>query len=174
MSIQEHAAPSPVSSVLRVLIVTMSERYLAFDAECVTGVVTTEDRERGDDLAMEEVVDKTDELTVQLKMTKAPTYAPRPVVLLTNRGFRYSVRVDHVHGLLEIHPSQILLLPAQFSNVERHWYRGMILFEKSVAMMLNPMWLPEDHAGSHASSESASLRSVPDAGGVAIRDGRAC
>jgi chemotaxis signal transduction protein len=175
MSVQEYDPPaSATPSVLKVLIATIGGRYLGVEAGFVTGVLTMEELECGNDPAMQGVVDRTDELMMEFKMTDVPTHAHTPVVLLTSRGVRCTIRVNHVHGLLEIQPSQVLPLPAQFINVERHWYRGMILFEKSVAMILNPTWLIGEPVGNTSGAALEAPRSLPDARGLAIQDGQAC
>ena len=41
---------------------------------------------------------------------------------------------------------EILPLPPQFRGEEQGWYQGMILFENSVALVLNPAWVLEECA----------------------------
>ncbi len=68
------------------------------------------------------------------------------LVLMSEGDVRKSVRVTRVHGLMELQPSQVLPLPPQFTGLERHWYRGLILFQNSVVPVLNTQWMLEDMA----------------------------
>ncbi|MFO0698927.1 MAG: chemotaxis protein CheW [Nitrospira sp.] len=80
------------------------------------------------------------------------------VVLLRHEQSRGSVRVQKVHGILEIQRSQVLPLPAQFRGPERRWYRGLILFNHSVALVLNTAWVFEEQI------EGVGSRAEPLAG----------
>ncbi len=175
MSSQEQGASAPSASCLRrFLIVTISGRYLALDAGSVEGVLTIKESESGEDPAIQSVVDRTVSLVMQLGSSDVPTQPTTRVVLLTDREMRGSIRVSDVHGILEIQQSQILPLPPQFSGVERHWYRGMILFEKSIAMILNPTWVLEIDGEFDAGQERETPRSSVDAWVIGVSDGRTC
>ncbi len=175
MSIQEQSASAPsASSLRRFLIVTISGRYLALDAGSVGGVLTIKELESGEDPAIQGVVERTISLVMQLGSSDVPTHPTTRVVLLADREMRGSIRVSDVHGMLEIQQSQILPLPPHFCGVERHWYQGMILFEKSIAMILNPTWVLEMHGRSDAGQERETPRSSVDAWAIGVSDGRTC
>jgi chemotaxis signal transduction protein len=175
MSIQEQGASAPsASSLRRFLIVTISGRYLALDAEFVERVLTIAELEKREDPTIQGVVERTGSLVMQLGNAAVPTHPTTRVVLLTDRRTRGSVRVSDVHGMLEIQQSQILPLSLQFSGVERDWYRGMILFEKSVAMILNPAWVLEAHEGSDVGQGRETLCLPVDAWATGVSDGRTC
>lgn len=175
MSIQEQGATVPAASSLRrLIIVTIGRRYLAFEAGCVKGVLTVEDLERDKDPTIQGVVDRTVDLAMHLNLCDAPTRPNTPVILLADQGIQCSLRVSHVDGRLDIHPSQILALPAQFNSVERNWYQGMILFEKSIALILNPTWVLAAHVGAHAGHEQGAVHFVVDAWDRAPDEGGAC
>lgn len=175
MSIQEQSVSAPAaSSSRRFLIVTISGRYLAVDAGSVEGVMTIAELEQSEDPATQGVIERTVSLVTQLGSSDVPTHPTTRVVLLTDREMRGSIRVSDVHGILDIQQSQILPLPPQFSGVERHWYRGMILFEKSIAMILNPTWVLEIHGGADAGQEREPSHSSVDAWASGVSDGRTC
>lgn len=175
MSIQEQGVSAPsASSPRRFIILTISGRYLAVDAGSVEGVLTIKESESGEDPASHSVVDRTVSLAMQLGSSDVTKHPTTRVVLLTDREMRGSIRVNDVHGILEIQQSEILPLPAHFSGVERHWYRGMILFEKSIAMILNPTWLLEIHEGPDVEQERDTPRSSVDAWAIGVSDGRTC
>lgn len=175
MSIQERVASVPSASVSRCfMIVTISGRYLALEVGSVEAVLTIEELESNEDPTIQGVLDRTISLVMQLGNFDIQTYPATRVVLLADQGIRGSIRVSDVHGTLEIQPSQILPLPAQFSGAERHWYRGMILFEKSIAMILNPTWVLEATSGAAAGQGGGTPRVSGDVCAIATRDGRTC
>jgi chemotaxis signal transduction protein len=175
MSIQEQGVSAPsASSSRRFLILTISGRYLAVDAGSVEGVLTIKESESGEDPAIHSIVDRTVSLAMQLGGSDVPKHPTTRVVLLMDREMRGSIRVSDVHGILEIQQFQILPLPAHFSGVERHWYRGMILFEKSIAMILNPTWLLEIHEEPDVEQEGETPHSSVDAWAIGVSDARTC
>ncbi|OQW37513.1 MAG: hypothetical protein A4E19_12590 [Nitrospira sp. SG-bin1] len=134
--------PSPASPS-RFLIVTLGRRYLALDVESIAGLLTLDEiggvtnptlhgMEYG-------IIDLADRLSVSHDQNGANTR----IVLLSEHGGRGSIRVSTVEGFLELQSSQILPLPTQFQGPEQHWYRGMILFQRSVALVLNIAWVLE-------------------------------
>jgi hypothetical protein len=140
---QETAPPSTVS-LSRFLIVTMSRRYLAFTADSIQGTLTTDEAGYERDPVIQGVVYRTVDLIERLGISDDRGNSDGRIVLLSEQGVRGSVRVSQVHGVLELRQSHVLALPAHFCGPERHWYRGMILFEKSVALVLNTAWVLAD------------------------------
>jgi len=48
---------------------------------------------------------------------------------------------------MECEPNKVLPLSPHFQGEERQWYQGMILFEQSVAMVLNIAWILQEVGG---------------------------
>lgn len=175
MSIQEQGASAPATSSLRhFIIVTIGRRYLAFEAGFTKALLTVQELERSENPGRRGVVDRTVDLIMQLNLTDVPIRPETPVVMLADQGIQCSIRVSHIHGRVEVQPSQILPLPAQFSNVERQWYRGMILFEKSIALILNPTWVLGEHVGSDVAHDQRTPLSFMDVQDSATGERRAC
>ena len=141
------------SSPSRFLIVLLGGRYLALDAESIQGVLTLEEVGSLDDPMINGLVYRAINLAERLKISNNQGTANSRIVLFSERGAHGSIRVTRVQGLLELHPSQVLPLPSQFRGPERHWYRGMILFEKSIALALNTTWVLNESVSSTAGSE---------------------
>lgn len=159
----------------RFLIVTLGGRYLALDAESIAGVCTLEEAGYGDDPTIHGMVYRTINLADRLRISNSQDAADSRIVLLAERGARGSIRVTTIQGLLELHRSQVLPIPPQFRGPERHWYRGMILFEKSIAVALDTTWVLDKQVSSVEGSEGqgsiARPRATPQ---VSVSDGRAC
>jgi CheW-like domain len=141
------------SSPSRFLIVLLGGRYLALDAESIQGVLTLEEVGSLDDPMSNGLVYRAINLAERLRISNNQGTANSRIVLFSERGAHGSIRVTRVQGLLELHPSQVLPLPSQFRGPERHWYRGMILFEKSIALALNTTWVLNESVSSTAGSE---------------------
>jgi chemotaxis signal transduction protein len=128
----------------RFLIVTLGERYLALDAESIRGLLTLEEARYMEDPTIQGLVYRAIHLADRLSVSHDQDGANTRVVLLSEREARGSIRVTMVHGQLDLRQSQVLPLPLQFRGEERHWYRGMILFEHSIALVLNTAWLLDE------------------------------
>ncbi len=154
----------PPSTPSRFLIVTLDGRYLALNAESIRGLLTLEEGGYVEDPTIDGMVFRSVNLADRLSVTNDHGGVNARVVLLSERDARGSIRVSAVHGLLELPPSQVLPLPMQFRGPERHWYRGMILFEKSIAFVLNTTWVLDEHAPGVEQERTPRLASSPRVG----------
>lgn len=134
----------PPASPVRFLIVTVGGRYLALDAGSICGLLTLEEAGCVQDPTIHGLAYRAINLADRLSISNDQSGTNTGVVLLSERETRGSIRVTRVHGLLELQQSQVLPLPLQFHGPERHWYRGMILFEKSIALVLNTTWVLDE------------------------------
>lgn len=165
---------SSPASPSRFLIVTLDGRYLALDAESIGGLLTLEEAGHVTHPTLQGMECRAVDLADRLSVSHDRNEADTRIILLSEHGVRGSIRVTTVEGFLELQPSEILPLPMQFRGPERHWYRGMILFEKSIALILNPTWVLGEHAGSDAGHKPGAPRSLMDAWSSAAREERAC
>jgi hypothetical protein len=165
---------SSPASPSRFLIVTLDGRYLALDAESIGGLLTLEEAGHVTHPTLQGMEYRAVDLADRLSMSHDRNEADTRIILLSEHGVRGSIRVTTVEGFLELQPSEILPLPMQFRGPERHWYRGMILFEKSIALILNPTWVLGEHARSDAGHKPGAPRSLMDAWSSAAREERAC
>lgn len=132
--------PSPVSPS-RFLIATRGGRYLAFDAESVCGVMPCEASGNVEEPTIQGLTYGDVNLSDRLGLPNDHNGADTHVLLLSDRETRGSIRVTTVEGILELEPSQLLPLPMQFRGPERDWYRGIILFANSIAVVLHTRWV---------------------------------
>lgn len=147
MNVQVKRSESLSSAALsRFVIATIGGRYFGFDAEPVQRIVTGIEGGSIHDPVADGIVYRPIDLAARLSLSGGEGRHDASVVLLEEQGIRGSVRVEKVHGLLEIPAALLLALPAQFHGPEQRWYRGMILFERSVAMVLNTTWVLEELA----------------------------
>jgi chemotaxis signal transduction protein len=149
VGVQEPVTGSPSSaSPSRFLIVALGGRHLALDAESIWGVLTLEEAGNVDDPTIHGMANGAVNLADRWSLSNDQDGANTRVVLLSEREARGSLRVTAVQGLLEIPQSQVLPLPMQFRGPERYWYRGMVLFAKSIALVLNTTWVLDEQVSS--------------------------
>lgn len=143
---------SSLASSSRFLIVTLGGRYLALDAESISGVCTLEEAGYLNEPTIHGTLYRAINLADRLRISNDQGVAYTRIVLLAERGARGNIRVSTIQGLLELHPSQVLPLPPQFRGPERHWYRGMILFANSIALVLDTSWVLDEQVPSREGS----------------------
>lgn len=146
-----HARATSLAPTVRFLVVTVGGTHLALHADRVQGLLTVEEAASAESLTIQGVAYAGIDLATRFQLP-ADTDGPETrVVLLSNGAARGNIRVAQVHGLKELEQSQVLPLPRHFHGEEQMWYQGMVLFEESVAVVLNPAWLMQGCGAGHAS-----------------------
>lgn len=131
----------------RFLVVAVGGTTIALHADAVEGLLTPE--EAGSDGApvLHGSAYPALDLVARLGAPADDEGPDTRVVLLSSGQARGSLRVAEVHGLDEFGRTDILPLPSQFRGEEREWYRGILLLDEEVALILNLAWLmPKSHA----------------------------
>jgi hypothetical protein len=112
----------------------------AFDACSFKGEVITE--EAPDEVvSIDGTVYPPLDLADRLELSPKVDRMDRRVILLGHQDRCGWISVDRVHGQVAYPMSEIVPLPLHFQGVEREWYQGMILFQHSVAVILNMPWV---------------------------------
>lgn len=175
MDIQEsmRGTPSPVS-LLRFLIVVVGGRYLALNAESISGLLTLEETGNVENPTVHGMVYGTLNLADRLSLPHDAGGANTRVVLLSEGETRGSIRVHMVQGLLELQPIQVLPLPLQFHGAERQWYRGVILFAKTIALVINTTWLLNEQVSALESGGARKHSSACNDSTISMNDSRIC
>lgn len=159
----------------RFLIVTVGERYLALSAESTCGLMTLEEIGNVENPTIHGKVYSAINLVDRLSIPNHQDGPNARVVLLAEGEARGSIRVTTVQGLLEFPLSQVLPLPMLFRGAERRWYRGMIPFSKSIALVLNTAWILGEQmpgvAGKGETERSGELVAAPK---VSVIDTETC
>lgn len=136
-----HARATSLAPTVRFLVVTVGGTHLALHADRVQGLLTVEEAGSAGSLTVQGVTYSSIDLAMRLELPADIDGPETRAVLLSNGAARGNIRVAQVHGLKELEQSQVLPLPRHFHGEEQTWYQGMVLFEESVAVVLNPAWL---------------------------------
>lgn len=163
MSLRGHrigsAAHVPIE---RFLIVGIDTRQFALSAELVQGLLTMEESGLVSTLTVQGQEYPFLDLGDRLGLAQAGNGPETRMVLLAQAGIRACIRVDQVHGLIELERTRILPLPHQFRSEERNWYVGLILCGEGVAVGLHTRWLlngaMQGHGGLLNQSQVLPLR----------------
>ncbi len=142
MSLRGHrigsAAHVPIE---RFLIVGIDSQQFALSADLVQGLLTMEESGSVNALTVQGQEYSFLDLGDRLGLAQAGDGPETRMVLLAQAGIRACIRVDQVHGLVEVERTRVVPLPRQFRSEERNWYMGLILFGNGVAVGLNSRWL---------------------------------
>ena len=125
----------------RYLIVDMAGQQFALAADVVQGLLTLDESGSTETLTVQGEVYPPLGLAGRLGLAQAGDGLETRMVLVAQSGIRGCIRVDQVHGLVEVEPAQVLPLPGQFRGDERNWYVGLILVGETVAVGLRSGWL---------------------------------
>ncbi len=142
------------------VIVTLGQRLFAIDAEAVQGIVDSRGAVNGEAPVFQGRVYHMTDLTSLLALCRAQDNLSAQILLLMKGQMRRSLVVDRVHGRMDLHESQVLSLPPHFQGPERHWYQGMILFEHSVALILNLSWVVQSSVERHQDRSRDGSQSI--------------
>ena len=137
------AGTTSVAPRSRFLIVTVGGTHLALHADRVQGLLTMEEAGLAEALTVQGLTYARLDLGTPLHFRDDAEGPDTRIVLLSSGSVRGNIRVAQVHGLKEIEQFQVLPLPRHFQGEEQGWYHGILLFEESVALVLNPAWVME-------------------------------
>ena len=163
MSLRGHrigsAAHVPIE---RFLIVEIGSQQFALSADLVQGLMTMEESGFVNTLTVQGQDYPSLDLGDRLGLAQAGDGPETRMVLLAQAGIRACIRVDQVHGLVEVERPRVLPLPGQFRSEERNWYVGLILYGEGVAVGLHSRWLlsgaMQGHGGWLNQSQRLPLR----------------
>ena len=74
------------------------------------------------------------------------------LILLGDTEVRETLRVDFVGGLSDVDRTDIRPLPPHFTGLERTWFRGVLVIQKRIVLLADPVWLLSTKAGDAAVS----------------------
>ena len=142
MSLRGHrigaAAQVPIE---RFLIVGVGAQLFALSAELVQELLTLDESGSSSTLTVQGQEYPPVSLVERFGLASSDNTTETRSVLLAQAGMRACIRVDQVHGLVDVERTRVLPLPRQFRSHERNWYFGILLFGNGVAVGLNSMWL---------------------------------
>src|SRR4051812_1008424 len=119
------AGAKSLAPSVRFLIVSAGGTCLALHADRIQGLQTVEEAGAAGTVTVQGLVYAYVDLPARLRRPIDPEGPETRVILFSKGSARGNIRVACVHGLKDLDPSQILLLPQQFRGDEKLWYQGM-------------------------------------------------
>ena len=142
MSLRGHRQGSAaLEPTERYLIVSVAAQRFALSADLIQGLLTLEESRSVGILTVQGQDYPSLNLAGRIGLAEASDGPETRFVLVARAGTRACIRVEQVHGLVEVERVHMLPLPGQFRSDERNWYFGLILLEEGVAIGLNSAWL---------------------------------
>lgn len=146
------------------VIVTLERRLFAIDAAAVQGIMDAPEVAHHPAPEFQGALYQVIDLTSRLATKGSREQRSSQLVLLLRDRMRGSVGVEQVHGRMDLQESQILPLPPHFQGAERDWYRGIILFENSIVLILNLSWVLNNASQEPRHRDRTSLSPMSAAG----------
>ncbi|MDH4328342.1 MAG: chemotaxis protein CheW [Nitrospira sp.] len=147
-------------STSRFVIATLGAYLFAFDADAMRGSLVAEETGRTEGITAEGIWYKKIDLAGRMALPSDSNAPGGRMLLLVDGGRHGCIRAARLNGVIECEPNKVLPLSPHFQGAEREWYQGMILFDQSVAMVLNIAWILKEVGGG---DDPAHLIGQPDA-----------
>ncbi len=122
----------------QILVVACGGTYLGIPAEVIRGIARPEHAHTSIEGGHPPV-----DLASRFGLVGSSLSPESRVLLCGTRVAQGALRVDHVMGLTKADELDIRPLPRHFTGRERQWFRGLFLFQDTVAMLVDAGWLLE-------------------------------
>ncbi len=153
---QRVTGPSADQLTARFLVARLGESTFGIWADTVRGVFTPADVPSGQEaLLLGERYPYTS-LAARLGLSEAHPTAASRAVLCGKGQARCVIAVDEVIGLTDVRRVDIMPLPLLFQGRERTWFRGVFLFQDSMALVVNPDWMLNPRESEEATVAAAN------------------
>ena len=148
MALRGHKAATARASesAVRFLIADCGPCVLAFPAGWVRGILTPEEAGSGQEISWAGASYPLTNLANRLLLSPQLESTGRRMILYGNGTCLRAFVVDHVFELIDMGRAALRSLPVQFRSEERTRLSGYLLYRKSIALIVNPLWLLETHA----------------------------
>jgi hypothetical protein len=152
------------------LVIRLGVNYFALSAAGVRGVLTQEEVGHDEAVTVSGTSYQLVDLSQRLSVVANLSGPERRTVLYSTGGSHGAIAVEQVVGLMEIERKDCVPLPSQFQCDERDWFRGMLLYQDQLVLILNLAWVMGEPPGivSIPIGQAEQLRKITPAmvGGV--------
>ena len=129
------------------LVIRLGVNYFALPAAGVRGVLTQEEVGHDEAVTVSETAYQSVDLAQRLSVVANLSGPGRRTVLYSTGHSHGAIAVEQVVGLMEIERKDCLPLPSQFQSDERDWFRGMLLYQDQLVLILNLAWVLREPSG---------------------------
>ena len=129
------------------LVIRLGVNYFALPAAGVRGVLTQEEVVHDEALIVSGTSYQLVDLSQRLSVVANLSGPERRTVLYSTGRSHGAIAVEQVVGLMEIERKDCLSLPLQFQRDERDWFRGMLIYQDQLVLILNLAWVLGEPSG---------------------------
>ena len=142
-----HNSENTPTEVASFLVIRLGVNYFALPAAGVRGVLTQEEVGHDEAVTVSGTVYQLVDLSQRLSVVANLSGPERRTVLYSTGRSHNAIAVEQVVGLMEIERKDCVPLPSQFQCDERDWFRGMLLHQDQLVLILNLAWLMGEPSG---------------------------
>ena len=129
------------------LVIRLGVNYFALPAAGVRGVLTQEEVGHDEAVTVSGTAYQLVDLSQRLSVVANLSGPERRTVLYSTGRSHGAIVVEQVVGLMEIERKDCLPLPSQFQRDERDWFRGMLIYQDQLVLILNLAWVLGEPSG---------------------------
>lgn len=129
------------------LVIRLGVNYFALSAAGVRGVLTQEEVSHDEAVTVSGTSYQLVDLSQRLSVVANLSGPERRTVLYSTGRSHGAIGVEQVVGLMEIERKDCVPLPPQFQSDERDWFRGMLLYQDQLVLILNLAWVMGEPSG---------------------------
>ena len=129
------------------LVIRLGVNYFALPAAGVRGVLTQEEVGHDEAVTVSGTAYQLVDLSQRLSVVANLSGPERRTVLYSTGRSHGAFAVKQVVGLMEIERKDCLPLPSQFQRDERDWFRGMLIYQDQLVLILNLAWVLGEPSG---------------------------
>ena len=135
-----HISTNVLVDTASFLVVRLGGSYVALPADGVRGVLTQEETGNEETVTAAGIIYQQVDLAQRFSAVAGLPGLEMRTVLYSNGHSQGAIRVDQVVGLTDVERKDCLPLPPQFQREERNWFRGMMLYQDRLVLIVNPSW----------------------------------
>jgi chemotaxis protein histidine kinase CheA len=142
-----HNSENTRVEVASFLVIRLGVNYFALPAAGVRGVLTQEEVGHDEAVTVSGTAYQLVDLSQRLSVVANLSGPERRTVLYSTGRSHGAFAVEQVVGLMEIERKDCLPLPSQFQRDERDWFRGMLIYQDQLVLILNLAWVLGEPSG---------------------------
>lgn len=135
-----HISTNVLVDTASFLVVRLGGSYVALPADGVRGVLTQEEAGNEETVTAAGINYQLVDLAQRFSAVAGLPGLEMRTVLYSNGHSQGAICVDQVVGLTDVERKDCLPLPPQFQREERNWFRGMMLYQDQLVLIVNPSW----------------------------------
>jgi chemotaxis signal transduction protein len=142
-----HNSENTRVEVASFVVIRLGVNYFALPAAGVRGVLTQEEVGHDEAVTVSGTAYQLVDVSQRLSVVANLSGPQRRTVLYSTGRSHGAISVEQVVGLMEIERKDCLPLPSQFQRDERDWFRGMLLYQDQLVLILNLAWVLGEPSG---------------------------